>query len=192
MNIKKLMNKKNKKSKKGFTLIELIIVIAIIGVLTLLAAPRYLRYINDAHVTAMKADAKVLSEQAVVAITRAETKTSDESKVLEEAGIFKGSATGIDKKDEAAVKAAGLEVPANEETVGFDAAKLKEVGVKLKNNAEDYRYMVKSGEVYTVKPQKDAEGKFFISNKQKKGIDSKPDMSAASTASTASTTEKHD
>lgn len=163
-------SKKNKKNKKGFTLIELIIVIAIIGVLALLATPRYLRYINDAHVAAMKADAKVLSEQAVIAITNAETKGADGDEVYEKAGIFDGKPAKIADNDKTAVEAAGLGVSASEQTVKFKADKLKEIGVKLKNKAEDYRYMVESGEVYTVKPQKDAEGTYFISNKQKTGV----------------------
>lgn len=170
MNIKKLMNKKNKKNKKGFTLIELIIVIAIIGVLALLATPRYLRYINDAHVAAMKADAKVLSEQAVIAITNAETKGAEGEEVYTKAGIFEGKPAAINANDKTAVEAAGLEVAASEQTVKFKADELKKIGVKLKNKAEDYRYMVESGDVYTVKPQKDAEGTYFISNKQKTGV----------------------
>lgn len=186
MNIQTLKNKKNKKSKKGFTLIELIIVIAIIGVLTLLAAPRYLKYINDAHVTAMKADAKVLSEQAVVAITRAETKGSEGDAVYTDAGIF-GKKAPIDADDKKALEAAELEVPDGEETVEFDATKLKAFGVKLKNDAKNYRYMVKSGEVYTVKPQKDAEGLYFISNKQKNGLKSDKSSPALGDLSKAST-----
>ena len=61
----KLMNKV-RKNKKGFTLIELIVVIAILGILVLLAAPRFLGYIRDANVAAMQADAKVLSNAALV------------------------------------------------------------------------------------------------------------------------------
>lgn len=183
MNIQTLKNKKNKKNKKGFTLIELIIVIAIIGVLALLATPRYLRYINDAHVAAMKADAKVLSEQAVIAITNAETKGADGEEVFTKAGIFDGKPAAIDTNATTAVEAAGLKVPAGEQTIKFKADELKKIGVKLKNKAEDYRYMVESGEVYTTKPQKDAEGKFFISNKQKDGIDKE----AADKVKTAST-----
>lgn len=163
-------SKKNKKNKKGFTLIELIIVIAIIGVLALLATPRYLRYINDAHVAAMKADAKVLSEQAVIAITNAETKGAEGEEVYTKAGIFEGKPAAINANDKTAVEAAGLEVAASEQTVKFKADELKKIGVKLKNKAEDYRYMVESGDVYTVKPQKDAEGTYFISNKQKTGV----------------------
>lgn len=163
-------SKKNKKNKKGFTLIELIIVIAIIGVLALLATPRYLRYINDAHVAAMKADAKVLSEQAVIAITNAETKGAEGDEVYTKAGIFDGNPAAIDAGAKTAVEAAGLQVPDSEQTVKFKADELKKIGVKLKNKAEDYRYMVESGEVYTIKPQKDAEGTYFISNKQKTGV----------------------
>ena len=58
---------KNKiKNTKGFTLIELIVVMAVIGILVLIAAPRFLGYTKDANVTAMEADAKVLSNIALV------------------------------------------------------------------------------------------------------------------------------
>lgn len=49
---------------KAFTLIELIVVMAIIAILVLLAAPSFLNYTKDAKVTAMKQDAKVLSDAA--------------------------------------------------------------------------------------------------------------------------------
>jgi len=61
----KLMNKV-RKNKKGFTLIELIVVIAILGILVLLAAPRFLGYTKDAQKATMQADAKVLSNAALV------------------------------------------------------------------------------------------------------------------------------
>ncbi len=54
------------RSKKGFTLIELIVVMAIIGILVLLAAPKFLGYTKDAHVATMLADAKVISNAALI------------------------------------------------------------------------------------------------------------------------------
>jgi len=51
---------------KGFTLIELLVVIAVLGILVLLAAPRFLGYTKDANVATMQADAKVLSNAALV------------------------------------------------------------------------------------------------------------------------------
>ena len=60
----KMMKKLN--NKRGFTLIELIVVMAIIGILVMLAAPRFLGYTKNAHVASMKADAKVLSNAALI------------------------------------------------------------------------------------------------------------------------------
>lgn len=57
---------KQLKSKKGFTLIELIVVIAVLAILVLLAAPKFLGHTKDANVAAMQADAKVLSNAALV------------------------------------------------------------------------------------------------------------------------------
>lgn len=55
-----------KKGKKGFTLIELLVVIGILAILVLLAAPSFLGYTKDANVAAMQADAKVLSNAALI------------------------------------------------------------------------------------------------------------------------------
>lgn len=63
---KMLQSLKGKKGQKGFTLIELLVVIAILAILVLLAAPRFLGYTKDANVATMQADAKVLSNAALV------------------------------------------------------------------------------------------------------------------------------
>lgn len=55
-----------KLNQKGFTIIELLVVISIIGILVLLATPRFLNYINDARVSTMQADIKVLSNSATL------------------------------------------------------------------------------------------------------------------------------
>lgn len=54
------------KGKKGFTLIELLVVIGILAILVLLAAPSFLGYTKDANVATMQADAKVLSNAALI------------------------------------------------------------------------------------------------------------------------------
>lgn len=53
---------KNLKRKSGFTLIELIVVMGILAVLVAMGAPKFLGYIKDAKVTAMKADTKILEQ----------------------------------------------------------------------------------------------------------------------------------
>ena len=79
----KLMNKV-RKNKKGFTLIELIVVIVILGILVLLAAPRFLNYTKDADVATMQADAKVLSNAALIYNIEHEGNWPVEVKVVDE------------------------------------------------------------------------------------------------------------
>ena len=118
----KLMNKV-RKNKKGFTLIELIVVMAILGILVLLAAPRFLNYTKQAEVTTMQADAKVLSNAALVYNTENEGKWPVED-------------------DDAAIEIDGKSVT---------VATLKEEALKdhvqtLKNDIEDYKLVTKDSE----------------------------------------------
>ena len=48
---------------KGFTLIEIMIVIAIIGTLSAIALPNYLKYKNNARITAAIADIRIIEKQ---------------------------------------------------------------------------------------------------------------------------------
>lgn len=97
------------RNKKGFTLIELLTVIAILGILVLLAAPKFLGYTAQANVSAMKADAKMLSNSAMV--------YSAEQEIAGNTGAWPVLTTGAD---------------AAETVVGdFDGDGVEETGYKL-------------------------------------------------------------
>lgn len=143
---------KKRLNKKGFTLIELIVVIAVIGILVLLAAPKFLGYTRDAHVAAMKADAKILSNAALVYHIDNEVHENPEEWPI----AYKTGALDPDSKVEKftitvpAVMGGvdGLEeITAEKEVVveGYkiDATKLDKKYIKnLKNKIEDYVLVV--------------------------------------------------
>ena len=52
-----------KMDKKAFTLIELIVVVAVIGILVLLGAPRLTSYVQEAQLTRIQHDVKVMEQE---------------------------------------------------------------------------------------------------------------------------------
>lgn len=145
-------------NKRGFTLIELIVVMAVLAILVLLAAPRFLNYSKDAHVTAMQVDVKVLSNVALaynvkndgdwpvgaapVTATLTDVTLTDIDKAL-------GFAEGTTKADE---------------VVMFDATIVNPQIKGLKNDLGDYAILTTTGDVVYIKGiLEDSSGNKYIS-----------------------------
>ena len=54
--------------KKAFTLIELIVVVAVIGILVLLGAPRLTSYVQEAQLTRIQHDVKVMEQEMKIVL----------------------------------------------------------------------------------------------------------------------------
>lgn len=134
------------KNKKGFTLIELIVVIAVIGILVLLAAPKFLGYTQDANKAAMQADAKVLSNAALVYNVENEAwpTTADAAKKYT---IGDKSVTGK----------------------LLDEAKLKSTVKSLKGKFTDY-VIDENGNVFHIKGVKGKDGKIYYGVNEKEDV----------------------
>lgn len=126
------------KNKKGFTLIELIVVIAVIGILVLLAAPKFLGYTQDANKAAMQADAKVLSNAALVYNVENEAwpTTADAAKTY----TFSGGKSVTGKL--------------------LDETKLKSTVKSIKGEFTNY-VIDEDGNVFHIKGVKGKDGKFY-------------------------------
>lgn len=160
------------KNRKGFTLIELIIVIAILAVLTALAAPRYLAYINDANVSSMKADAKVLGDQVNIAYADNITKDGYEKfgLVKEEGSPATFTATFTAGAPAGISTRLDTDEPTDVKVYQFDKDLVTKQGIKIKGDIEDYFLLVNDGVdnlvVVTKKPVKDSKGGYWVSNEQ--------------------------
>ena len=161
--MKKMLN------KKGFTLIELIVVIAVIGILVLLAAPRFLGYTRDAHVAAMKADAKILSNAALVYHIDNEVNEVAEAWPV----AYKDGAVDMTDAVEFTVTTKGEGDEATKITVkglAIDSTELDKKYIKnLKNNIEKYVIVIEAdeapeleGEVFFLEGSTDRLGKTWI------------------------------
>ena len=164
-------------NKKGFTLIELIVVIAVIGILVLLAAPRFLGYTKDAHVSAMKADAKILSNAALVyhidnevnEVAEAWPVAYTEAGAIDDTGA-KTFKIEVQKLDEEGKVVEGEKEEITVTGLAIDAGKLDKKYIKnLKNNIEDYVIVVESkrapeleGEVFFLQGSEDRLGKTWV------------------------------
>lgn len=143
----KLMNKV-RKNKKGFTLIELIVVITILGILVLLAAPRFLGYTKDAKVATMQADAKVLSNAALVYnIEKGVWPVVDEETVIATIKIGQGAEEF--------------------DVVAIDKNKLSDQVQSLKGKYEEYGIVIakdnpREGEIFRIGEYNKDKGKVII------------------------------
>ena len=80
--------KKFRKSNKGFTLVELIIVIAIIAVLTAVAAPQYLKYVDQGRWS-------VDQDNAQIYLAAVQTAAADEEYTVKNGATVTFTASGV-------------------------------------------------------------------------------------------------
>ena len=157
-----------KLNKKGFTLIELIVVIAVIGILVLLAAPRFLGYTRDAHVSAMKADAKILSNAALV--YHIDNEVNEVANAWPVAYTAEGVVDDTNAKEFTVLNGEGTEDDVLVKGLAIDPVKLDKKYIKnLKNNIEDYVIVIEAdgapeleGEVFFLKGSTDRLGKTWV------------------------------
>lgn len=129
--------------KKGFTLIELLAVIAIIAILVLIAAPSFLGYTKDAQVQAMNADAKVLTNAALVFQTEHEEGALP---VGEDAKDLNSNLSDLVEK--ADTKSSGKFAKIDDKMTTEDGNTIENNVQSLKNDIKDYVIDVDTGKVY--------------------------------------------
>ena len=88
--------KKIRKSNKGFTLVELIIVIAIIAVLTAVAAPQYLKYVDQGRWSVDQDNAQIYLAAVQTAAADEEYTVADGTYVFNASGFAAGTAASGD------------------------------------------------------------------------------------------------
>ena len=87
--------KKFRKNNKGFTLVELIIVIAIIAILTVVAAPQYIKYVDESRWSKDQNNAASLLTAVQVAIVDNGSDADPDNDIVATKVVFSDSGVAL-------------------------------------------------------------------------------------------------